>query len=427
MENTFYNSFDLERLDASVGSSPEEYRNPFQVDRDRVIFSFAFRRLQSKTQVFQSGEYDFYRTRLTHSIEVAKLGRSICDFLRRHQDDLFGDACFVDPSLTEAICLAHDLGHPPFGHIGERKLNSLMTPYGGFEGNAQTVRILSRLIYKRPDEPIGMSPTRALLDGVMKYKRLWSEACEASGEYPDHHFLYDSQEAVREQVLDSATRDRRTDLNGWKSIECQIMDWADDTAYSLNDIADGIQASYITLESLRAWRNQAADLTRLEQAAYDDLVDSIENASYERRLGYKLGQFVQAVRVVERDPPSVPATRRHHYDLAVDSAIREACALYKRIAVELIFRSPQIQQVEFKGSYILERMFEALMHHYAGKAARPLGILPGETARLVNRESREAGKARRICDFLAGLTDGEAIRIYRRLFDADFGSITDLT
>ncbi len=427
MENTFYGPFDLERLDASVSTHGDAYRNAFQVDRDRIIFSFAFRRLQSKTQVFQSGEYDFYRTRLTHSIEVAKLGRSICEFLRHDRGNDLGLTRYIDSSLTEAICLAHDLGHPPFGHIGERKLNILMAPYGGFEGNAQTVRILTDLIYKRPEEPIGMSPTRAVLDGVMKYKVLWSEACRANGgEPPDNHFLYDSQESVRSATLGGRLSPGRQDLNRWKSIECQIMDWADDTAYSLNDIADGIQAAYIMLESLRFWRDRVGPLEPHQEQALDELVASIERGSYERRLGYKLGQFVQAVRLDERPTDTTPESERHCWDLRIEPEILEECALYKRIAYDLIFQSPQIQQVEFKGSYILESMFEALMDQYSGNSKRSLGILPRETAGLVHRETTEAAKARRVCDYLAGLTDGEAIRIYRRLFDPDFGSITDL-
>jgi dGTPase len=145
-DNNFYGDFDLETL---PGKRPVgDHRSPFAIDRDRVVFSYAFRRLQSKTQVFQSGEFDFYRTRLTHSMEVARIGRSICDYLE-HSSPLLHKNHYLDPDLTEGICLAHDLGHPPFGHIGERKLNEMMGPYGGFEGNGQTLRIITKLIYAR--------------------------------------------------------------------------------------------------------------------------------------------------------------------------------------------------------------------------------------------------------------------------------------
>ena len=143
MENTFYSDFDQ----ASIPErAPDDYRNCFEVDRDRIIHTSAFRRLQAKTQVFQSGEYDFYRTRLTHSIEVGQIGRSICSYLKKSSDYL-GEDFHVDPNLVEAVCLSHDLGHPPFGHNGEKTLNRLMRPYGGFEGNAQTLRLLTETIY----------------------------------------------------------------------------------------------------------------------------------------------------------------------------------------------------------------------------------------------------------------------------------------
>ena len=157
MHNDFYSDFDMGRF-PETATPKGDYRSAFQIERDRIIFSYPFRRLQSKTQVFQSGEYDFYRTRLTHSIEVAKVGRSICEFLLA-SSDLLNKQFHIDADLTEAICLAHDIGHPPFGHIGERKLNDLMSAHGGFEGNAQTLRIITELIYERPGLTKGIAPT----------------------------------------------------------------------------------------------------------------------------------------------------------------------------------------------------------------------------------------------------------------------------
>src|SRR3984885_2718827 len=143
MSDDFYNAFDRDYLRNE--SNPErkhDYRSVFHQDRDRLMFTSSFRRLQAKTQVFQAGEYDFYRTRLTHSLEVANIAKSIAVWLRRQET-----AAAVDPDLVEAICLAHDIGHPPFGHAGERALNALMENHGGFEGNAQTLRILTRTVY----------------------------------------------------------------------------------------------------------------------------------------------------------------------------------------------------------------------------------------------------------------------------------------
>ena len=144
--NRFYNEFDLACRDHR---EPDDYRTPFQTDRDRIIYSSAFRRLQAKTQVFLSGEFDFYRTRLTHSLEVAQIGRAICSYLQQTSPYL-DDGFYIDSDLVEAVCLAHDLGHSPFGHAGERTLHQLMIPFGGFEGNAQSLRITTETIYPSP-------------------------------------------------------------------------------------------------------------------------------------------------------------------------------------------------------------------------------------------------------------------------------------
>src|SRR5271154_4631695 len=142
MAGDFYGAFDRECLvDEFNGKRTEDYRSVFHQDRDRIMFSPAFRRLQTKTQVFQAGEYDFYRTRLTHSLEVSRIAESMAIWLRPAHPEVQ-----VDLPLLEAICRAHDIGHPPFGHAGERVLNELMTPFGGFEGNAQTLRILPQTI-----------------------------------------------------------------------------------------------------------------------------------------------------------------------------------------------------------------------------------------------------------------------------------------
>src|ERR1700733_2710166 len=143
MSDDFYRAFDRDYLRNETNPARKhDYRSVFHQDRDRLMFTSSFRRLQAKTQVFQAGEYDFYRTRLTHSLEVANIAKSIAVWLRRQET-----AAAVDPDLVEAICLAHDIGHPPFGHAGERALNALMENHGGFEGNAQTLRILTRTVY----------------------------------------------------------------------------------------------------------------------------------------------------------------------------------------------------------------------------------------------------------------------------------------
>src|SRR3954471_18921255 len=254
MQNRFYNAFDSEPLG---GNRKSDYRTPFQIDRDRIIHAHAFRKLQSKTQVFLSGEYDFYRTRLTHSMEVAQIGRSICHYLRTEGGPMRDDF-YVDSELVEAFCRAPDPGHPPFGHSGERTLQELMMKWGGFEGNAQTLHLLTETIYQNEAGVRGMAPTRALLDGVLKYKKLFREFPAP----PTNHFLYDPQERHRAFVFGHAAIPAELHaaekINALKSVECQIMDWADDAAYSLNDIVEGVKAGFVTLKRIEKWATDEA-------------------------------------------------------------------------------------------------------------------------------------------------------------------------
>ena len=201
MSNRFYTDFDSEALG---GTRKRDYRTAFQVDRDRIIHAHAFRKLQSKTQVFLSGEYDFYRTRLTHSMEVAQIGRSICGVAARHAARRCGADFHIDSDLVEAVCLAHDLGHPPFGHSGERTLQELMAKLGRLRRATRRPSISSRRqCYQNESGVRGMEPTRALLDGVLKYKKLYPRVSRAA---PTNHFLYDPQERHRANSCFGASR-----------------------------------------------------------------------------------------------------------------------------------------------------------------------------------------------------------------------------
>src|SRR5215470_5424178 len=207
-------------------------RSEFERDRARIIHSAAFRRLQGKTQVFGVYEGDFFRTRLTHSLEVAQIAKGIALNLG------------ADPDLVEAICLAHDLGHPPFGHTGEHVLHELMRDYGGFEGNAQTFRILTRLERKHSAYE-GLNLTYQTLDGVLKYKRrIDATAIAASPKAPVKGFYANDQDVVAAVICATGTGDER-------SFECQIMDVADDIAYSVHDLEDSLKAGLIALVDFR--------------------------------------------------------------------------------------------------------------------------------------------------------------------------------
>ncbi|PTX92653.1 dGTP triphosphohydrolase [Opitutus sp. ER46] len=422
MTNRFYQPFDSETYG---GSRKTDYRNAFQIDRDRIIHAHAFRKLQAKTQVFLSGEYDFYRTRLTHSMEVAQIGRSICHYLRTLGGPMRDDF-FIDSDLVEASCLAHDLGHPPFGHSGERTLQELMLPWGGFEGNAQTLHLLTETMYQNESGVRGMLPTRALLDGVLKYKKLYREFPN----HPTNHFLYDPQESVRGFVFGGATIPRELHegerLNQFKSIECQVMDWADDAAYSVNDIVDGVKAGYLTIERIETWAaGEAIDAPR--QLLLDEVIDAIRRDRLENVFSQKIGGFIKACRLRERDNFMAGVTNRYRYELVIAPGAERTALFFKKMANDIIFESPQLQQMEHKARRVMFDLWQSCWRNYVDKGPRVINILPPRVGRLVQAAQTPAEKARQICDWLAGLTDGMIVRTYRRLFDPEFGSIRDLS
>lgn len=423
MENQFYQPFDQERLSKDSHSMEGEYRTAFQIDRDRIIHTAAFRRLQNKTQVFFSGEYDFYRTRLTHSIEVAQIGRSLCNRLNQVSKWMKPDY-FIDADLVEASCLSHDIGHPPFGHTGERTLHLLMKPFGGFEGNAQTLRILTSILFG-PDR--GMNPSRAFLDGVLKYKTLFGEV-----EKQKNHFLYREQREFLDFVTGGqsfpADLPPGKERNSFRSIECQIMDWADDTAYSLNDIADGIHAGFITAERVRQW-GELKSLTAEEGRVLDELLDAIQRERVESTIGKLIGTFIAAADLEEADGFLSDKTARHRYRLVIDPQVLRACSVFKRLSLDLVFKSQQLQQLDRKSDFILRRLFEVLDSLYIQPSCpgdQHFRLLSEIEEELIFSQETKEGRARVVCDVLAKMTDGIASRTYRRLFDPDFGSIVDL-
>lgn len=428
MKNDFYGAFDTE-----VCGRPRkaDYRTPFQIDRDRIIHSAAFRKLQSKTQVFLSGEFDFYRTRLTHSLEVAQIGRSICLYLLAREGTPLRDDFRIDSDLVEAVCLSHDLGHPPFGHGGERKLHELMAGHGGFEGNAQTLRLLTDILWTSDARgSAGMAPTRAFLDGVLKYKTLLSEDPTAT-----HHFIYDEQVTYRSFVFGAeglpAGLEPGRSLNKFRSIECQIMDWSDDTAYSLHDISDGVRAGFLTFEKIERWADQKHPHWREQPDGNAHrwiraLEDAIKRDALDQMVGSKIGECVRACRLEAWDNPMATRTNRYAFRLEIDEHVAEEIGFYKAMAYDIIFCSPQLYQMEHKGRSILKDLFETFVENYLPGNKHPVLVLSSTVARLINEEPTEAGKRRRICDHIASMTDGHARRTWKRLFDPDFASIVDL-
>ena len=412
--NSFYNSFDVECLHTREA---DDYRTPFQTDRDRIIYSSAFRRLQAKTQVFLSGEFDFYRTRLTHSLEVAQIGRSICSFLKQTSPFL-NEEFFVDPDLVEAVCLTHDLGHSPFGHAGERTLHDLMKKFGGFEGNAQSLQIISETIYPGLESRRGMNPTRSFIDGILKYKTLFNENPEAL-----NHFIYDEQAYLRSFVLGSIQPSDIPDLNRFRSLECEIMDWADDTAYCLNDLVDSINAGFLRFERVQQW----AEMQNLrgDQAQHaETILSAIREGKAESRFSRKIGTFIRSCSLFERTTPLSRSTNRYRFGLQIEPFVRTEADFYKRLSQDLVFDHSQLHQLERKSHVILEGIFRVFSDCYLENGSSRL--LPESFDRIIRLKQDPRTRARALCDYVAGMTDGFAIRTYKRLFDPDFGSILDL-
>ncbi|MEM1059269.1 MAG: dGTP triphosphohydrolase [Verrucomicrobiota bacterium] len=442
--NTFYNDFDRATLE--TGQKPRRRgpdRSEFQLDRDRIIFSTAFRRLQNKTQVFQAGEYDFYRTRLTHSLEVGTIAKSICQHLRATSRVLREDF-HLDLDLVEAVSLAHDMGHPPFGHAGERVLHRLMEKYGGFEGNAQSLRILTRIIYDQKDGRFGMAPTRALLDGILKYKRLFRDR---NGGH--NHFIYDDQAEYLEFCF--GTADLATALpadlspNGFKSLECQIMDAADDIAYSSFDIVDSIKARFLTAREVteclelgyigRRTGSEEKDarllwLTDDDRAQLEKLRGHIIDGFYDASLNKNIGRLIQSCSLAERENFMAARSNRYRYELVVPPELKREMKVMKELARRYVFQNSLMHQMEFKGNKILESISEAFEANYLEKMPAPGGaalvLVSDHSHAALLAEPEPARRARMICDYLAGMTDAYAVRQYKRLYAPDYGSISEI-
>ncbi len=381
-----YSPADAERQTSEAGK-PGDERDPWEIDRARILHSAAFRRLQRKTQVFAPAEGDFFRTRLTHSIEVSQIAKGVALRLG------------ADPTLCEAASLAHDIGHPPFGHAGESVLNACMAQAGGFEGNAQNLRVIATLEVKS-DAYLGLNLTRATLDALLKYKRSHSEALAAG----EGKFFYDDDLAL----VDWVCQGRR---DGTTSFECQIMDWADEVAYSVHDVEDGMWADLITLPRLRDERSRAAVQSAVPEVGQHDVeavAQEMErvllvSGSRQRKAALKTWSsfaIYELVRAATAEPAGEQGRGpRYGCRLRVDPALVVKSRILKAIAEELVFRHPRVAAVQPRASRIVGGLFEAL-------EAKP---------ELIPEDYRASDPARAACDYISGMTDDYAERVYKSL------------
>ncbi|MBL6275977.1 deoxyguanosinetriphosphate triphosphohydrolase [Micromonospora fiedleri] len=388
-------------------------RSPYERDRARVLHSAAFRRLAAKTQVHTAGTDDFLRTRLTHSLEVAQIAREM------------GARLGCDPDVVDTAGLAHDLGHPPFGHNGEAALNTVAAACGGFEGNAQTLRVLTRLeakVYDADGTSVGLNLTRACLDAVSKYPWPRRPGRRKFGVYADDRPVFD-------WLRHGAPPGER------RCLEAQVMDWADDVAYSVHDVEDGIHGGYLTLGLLLADADERAALCAdvaatysaeppdyLGQVLMEVLADPLlaplagYDGSHRAQAALKATTSVLTGRFVADAVAATTARfgpgphRRYAADLVVPRSLRARCALLKGIALRYVMRRPGAQ-----GRY--QRQREIITDLVRVLTDRAPDALDPVFAPLWRAAGDDASRLRVVIDQVASLTDPAALAWHARLTD----------
>lgn len=416
----------------------DDHRTPYQRDRARILHSAAFRRLQAKTQVHGASMNDFHRTRLTHSLEAAQLGTGIVAQLKKKQPE-FRDLLPSD-SLIDSLCLAHDIGHPPYGHGGEVALNYMMRDHGSFEGNAQTFRIVTQL--EPYTEHFGMNLSRRTLLGLIKYPALLSQTQATLRPQPVAHQrqlkakewapakgLYDCDQARFDWVLAPLSPHDKAQLSlmrsdgdsgfkhsktRFKSIDCSIMELADDIAYGVHDLEDAIVLGMV---SRHQWQEDAA--TRLLETgapwfeqhiqSVSDMLFSGEHHQRKDAIGGIVNALLTSIRVkpVEADFTSELLA----FNAYLEPTMAKALDVFKHFVSEHVIQIPQVQIVEYKGQQIIMDLFEAF-------SANPDRLLPEHTKKSWLSSGDNSAGMRVIADYISSLTDGHAQRLHQQLFSS---------
>ena len=381
-------------------------RTEFMRDRARVIHSAALRRLAAKTQVAVPWENDFQRTRLSHSLECAQIGREL------------GESLGADPDLLETACLSHDLGHPPFGHNGEEALAEVAKDFGGFEGNAQSFRLLTRIEAKTVDEDgksVGLNLTRASLDAATKYP--WPRAIN-----PRKFGVYDDDVEIFNWMRQGAPVDR-------KCIEAQIMDWSDDCAYSVHDLEDAIFVGQIKVDNFErdfdilhkemqdsygstATKDEAsAALQRLQQLScwpryYDGSHRSL--ARLKDSTSQLIGRFVLAAELETRKVHGNGPLQRYEADLVIPREQEVEVDFLKAVAGHYLINAAISQERYAKQQIVIKELVE-MLHKHAATALDSIFVKDWESS------SDETSRMRIIIDQVASLTDPGAYALHARL------------
>ncbi|MGS4883843.1 deoxyguanosinetriphosphate triphosphohydrolase [Roseibium sp. MB-4] len=365
-------------------------RTPFQRDRDRIIHSSAFRRLKHKTQVFVYHEGDHFRTRLTHTIEVSQIARSLARALR------------LDEDLAECLALAHDLGHTPFGHEGEDVMHECMAPYGGFDHNAQSLRVVTHLEH-RYAEFDGLNLAWETLEGLVKHNGpLVDDAGAPLGKFKNGELPFAIREYQKQQDLMLGT---------WPSAEAQAAAIADDIAYDAHDLDDGLRAGLFAIDDMREVPFLADILAEVDHK-YPGLEETRRIHEIVRRSITRMVEDViqEGVRnISELDPQSVEDVRAAGECLVGFSpAMTAAEKEVKRFLFARVYRHEDVLSVRRLVARVVRDLFARLL-------AEP-DLMPAPWDKGLESLD-ETSRARRVCDYIAGMTDRYAIEEHRRLFD----------
>lgn len=413
------------RLHEDQTNRPKDHRSAFQRDRARIMHSAAFRRLQGKTQVMGTGEGDFHRTRLTHSIEVAQIGYGLLEALRVKKATLRKEVQDWLPQrdLIEAACLAHDLGHPPFGHKGEQALHRAMVRHGGFEGNGQTLRILTKL-EKYMERGKGLYPTRRLVLGILKYPRsMASFDLNAYPIKPPKSFHEDEAAAVKWALdgFSSADREQLVQSADGKgahhSLDCSILELADDIAYGIHDIEDIVARRLADENEVKREIGKAfkkAGVTSSSGLDADTVSNGLFDSSFKRKqiISALVNFFITNVTIVENESYEHTLLR---FNAALPTPHAALLKALKGLEYELVIRKAKVQQLEWRGQMVVAKLYDTLLsdpEHLIPQASWEDGCI-------------ESSRERRVCDYVAGMTDSYAERLYKRLFNPGFGSSGD--
>jgi len=462
----------LARRLTKVPKRREDHRDNFQRDRARVLHSASFRRLQSKTQVMGSGQSDFYRTRLTHSLEAAQIGSGITAQLRYTSPRLCEALLPQSDGLIETICLAHDIGHPPFGHGGEIALNYMMRDHGGFEGNGQTLRIVARL--ETFSEHFGMNLTRRTLLGLMKYPQLIDNLSKKNKSSSIGNFrqlkaddwhpakgLYNDDQDIINWVLEplsiadrilfqSSTGQQLNDKSvhnpgensqnssfknehkhhktRFKSLDCSIMELADDIAYGIHDLEDAIVTKMVNRNDFE--REVIDKLQKINDVwlqeyslTLTDKLFSDEHHLQKEAIGGLVNYLITAIKLTDlneqKDIHFTEPLLRYNATLSCETA--SALKIFKDFVYFYVIKLTSLQRLGYKGQQIVMELFEAL-------SSDPIRLLPSNSAkRWQDAVDNKLNPQRIIADYIAGMTDDYATRLYQTLFSANGASTYQLT